>query len=109
MAWIVNVENLEFDELIPLLKENVHIKEACDYTEDQKARTLNHLRTLFNKLKNGEVGYHFLIGIGLVQCLEQLERVLLITDGYEHDFDIVPITKEKLKKFLLGLKGMNYA
>ena len=105
MAWIVNVENLEFDELIPLLKENVHIKEACDYTQDQKTRTLNHVRTLFNKLKTGEVGSHFTLGIGLAQCLEQLERVLLITDGYEHDFDIVPITETKLKNFLAILKS----
>jgi len=102
MAWIVNVENLEFNELIPLLKENVHIKEACDYTQDQK--TLNYVKTLFNKLKTGEVVSHFTLGIGLAQCLEQLERVLLITDNYEHDFDIVPITKENLKDFLAGLK-----
>lgn len=99
MAWIVNVENLEFEELIPLLKENIHIKEAMYHTQ-----TLNYLRILFNKLKNGEVGSHFTIGMGLAQCLDKLERVLLITDNYEHDFDIVPITETKLKNFLEGLK-----
>ncbi len=104
MAWIVNVENLEFEELIPLLKENVHIKlEAI--TQNEQIRTFNHLRILFDKLKIGEVGYHFTIGMGLAQCLDKLGRVLLITDNYEHDFDIVPITETKLRNFLKRLKG----
>ncbi len=104
MAWIVNVENLEFEDLIPLLKKNIHIIEAVGYNyppyKKQEGRVFNQLEILFNRLKKGKIAENFVIGAALGQCLDELGRLLIATDAYKHDFDIIPIKKEKLKNFL---------
>ena len=101
MRWIVNVENLNFEELIPLLKKNNYIKEAIGYDKEQEKLVFKQLEFLFKKLKSGKIAEHFLLGAGLCQCLDELERVLITSEYvYDHDWDILPITKEKLKNFL---------
>ena len=101
MRWIVNVENLNFEDLIPLLKKNNHIKEAIGYDKDQEKLVFKQLRFLFSKLKSGITTEHFLLGAGLCQCLDELRRVLITSEYvYDHDWDIHPITKEKIKNFL---------
>lgn len=101
MRWIVNVEGLKFEDLVPLLKENIHIKEAIGYDKEQEKLVFKQLRFLFNKLKSGIIAEHFLLGAGLCQSLNELERVLITSEYvYDHDWDILPITKKDLKKFL---------
>ena len=108
MAAVVNVEGIEFDDLIPYLYKNDHFICAIEYDDDgsgpnkeSEKRVLKYLRELFNKLKSGECGDHYVIGGGLVQCLNEMGRVLITTydECGEPDWNIFPITKNRLEEF----------
>ena len=104
MRWIVNVEGLKFEDLIPMLKKNIHIKEAIGNDKEQEKLVFKQLRFLFDKLKYGMIAEHFLLGAGLCQCLDVLKRVLITSEYvYDHDWDILPITKKDIKKFLTNI------
>ena len=99
MPALVNVEDLKFEELIPLLKENDHIKdhisdlcsfeEICDYLEAQ-----------FIKLQRGEDAEHYVIGLAMVECLDKMGRLFKWVTGAKDDFMIVPVTKNELIRFI---------
>jgi len=102
MPALVNVENLKFEELIPLLKENVFIKDE-DYGEVDE--TIEILRSAFDKLQKGESTEHYMIGHAMVECLKKMGRLFIDApvDDDRDDYTIVPITLNECIRFVNSL------
>lgn len=103
MRWIVNVENLNFEDLIPLLKKNKHMINKSIGLSDSEVEEIifTPLEFLLKKLKSGIVAEDYLLATIFCECLGELNRVLITADyACEDDYDIVPITKVTLQNFL---------
>lgn len=99
MPTIVNVEDMEFEDLIPLLKENEnitdYISEVCSFDD-----ICNHLRIVFEKLQKGEPEEQSSIGYILIDVLTELGRFFIDIPGSKEDYIIYPIKKNELIRFI---------
>ena len=101
MPVLVNVENLKFEDIIDLLKQNIHIQEEIDFLSEEKV--FSSLKQLLTKLKQGKAAEHFVIGMAFCQCLEILGRVFMHVPGEKDDFIIVPLIAEDMSNFSYSL------
>lgn len=101
MPVLVEVQDLQFEETIELLRLNEHIKEAiADSSEEQ---VFSCLKKLLSKLKKGEAAEHFVIGMAFAQCLEILGRVFMRVPGEKDDFVLVPLIAKDMSDFAYSL------
>jgi len=103
MPTIVNVEGLDFEELIPLLLANEIIKVEIEYyVEDGHVKEIeDHIigtvEGLFDQLTNGCSPEYTPLSEALVQCLDMLNRVLYIEGD---DYNIYLIPTKNIFKFI---------
>lgn len=115
MGWIVNVEGLEFEDMIPYLRKNNHIKEAVSYeylngrqVKISEKRVFDRLKILLSKLKKGNPAENHAIGMGFAQCLDKVGRVLTTHefDGDVEEYSLQPISKLELELFSRKLESL---
>lgn len=110
MAVVVNIEGIKFSDLIHSILKNDHVKDCIEMDDGEidikeKENWIKNSHELFNELKNGKVCNRFILGCVLVDSLRELGRVLIEStqpeyDNNDPDYNIVPITKNKINKFL---------
>jgi len=94
MPILVNVRGIRFDDLIPRLRQNEHIKDICDNIEEE-TRVLGFLHNLFDKLQNGESCEHYVIGSAMGSELVEMGLGMHIDiEEYKDDFMLIPVTDE---------------
>lgn len=108
MSAIVNVEGLDFEELIPLLLETDTVQDEIEYyvedghEEFPKNYILDILENQFNGLKNGYAVCDDL-NETMIQCLDRLDRVLV------NDIDdMCSISTKRLFEFLYRMMKEDY-
>ena len=110
MSWIVNVEGLEFEDLIPHLIKNPHVEDHCDYgmgwDRVEEERVLNQVKEILSDLQEGKKANVFSFGIALAQVLDEIGRCLY-TFHESEIYTIYPITIEYLEKFIESAKKNN--
>jgi len=98
MPTLVNVEFLEFKDLIPVMVNDADIMEYIDDIGREEA--LKILREKFDQLKNGNPVDMFLLGNALIETLRILGRVFMDIEGMIDDYRITPIKLNDCIQFI---------
>jgi len=100
--WIVNVEGLHFEQIVPILLNQQYIKNEMIHRNG--ADVLRDLNELFEYLECGQTCEKFLLGVALAKSLQKINRLLIQGNEFVDDYRIIPITKEQLRTFLKGIE-----
>ena len=106
MSVLVNVEGIEFEEMIPYLKKCDKIMYYID--TDNEEGIFKLLKIQFDKLKQGLniVDGSTIFHSTILEYLEEKKRVFKVIDSRLIDYKVTPVTKEECIEFVKQLDNV---